>query len=287
MQAHAAERNEFAPPPQPGLWRAFALALAAHLLLVLALTFGLQWKRDSENLAAEAELWSSTPQQAAPREALAPPPPPAPVVKEQPRPQPPAPTQADIALEREKQKQAEAQRKLEEEKREKEKRARLEAQRKADEQRKQEQTRLATENRKKEEDARKKRQEEDAKKFAQLREENLKRMQGLAGASGSETARGNALQSSGPSTSWAGRIRGRVKPNIVFSDDVPGNPEAVVEVRLAPDGTIVGTPRLVRSSGVRSWDDAVVKALIKTEVLPRDVDGRVHTPVELHFRPRD
>jgi len=58
-----------------------------------------------------------------------------------------------------------------------------------------------------------------------------------------------------------------------------------VEVRLAPDGTIVGK-RLVKSSGVKSWDEAVLRALDKTEVLPRDVDGRVPSPVTIEFRPR-
>jgi colicin import membrane protein len=82
-------------------------------------------------------------------------------------------------------------------------------------------------------------------------------------------------------------VRARVKPNIVFTDDVSGNATADVEVRLAPDGTIIGKPRLVKSSGLRAWDDAVVRALEKTEVLPRDVDGRVHSPVIISFRPRD
>ena len=72
----------------------------------------------------------------------------------------------------------------------------------------------------------------------------------------------------------------------MFTDDVPGNPTTVVEVRLAPDGTIIGK-RVTKASGVRSWDDAVMRALDRTEVLPLDVDGRVHTPMELVFRPRD
>jgi colicin import membrane protein len=59
-----------------------------------------------------------------------------------------------------------------------------------------------------------------------------------------------------------------------------------VEVRCSPDGTIVGT-RLVKSSGNKSWDEAVIKALIKTEVLPRDTDGRVPSPLIISFRPRD
>ena len=60
----ADDRLAFAPPKQPGLLRAFALAVLAHLLLVLALMQGLNWKRESQ-LAVEAELWSALPQEAA------------------------------------------------------------------------------------------------------------------------------------------------------------------------------------------------------------------------------
>ena len=111
-------------------------------------------------------------------------------------------------------------------------------------------------------------------------------MQGMAGASGGPEATGTAPQAAGPSASYAGRIRARVKPNIVFTDDVSGNPVAEVEVRTAPDGTIVGR-RLVRSSNLKSWDDAVLRAIDKTEVLPRDVDGRVPPLLLLQFKPRD
>ncbi|HOP91688.1 MAG TPA: protein TolA, partial [Ottowia sp.] len=45
MNAATAERNEFAPPPSGGMGRALALALLAHLLLILALTWGLRWQR--------------------------------------------------------------------------------------------------------------------------------------------------------------------------------------------------------------------------------------------------
>jgi colicin import membrane protein len=76
-----------------------------------------------------------------------------------------------------------------------------------------------------------------------------------------------------------------VRPNIVFSDDIAGNPKAEVEVRTSPDGTIVGK-KLVRSSGVKAWDEAVLRALDKTEVLPRDTDGRVPSPVVIEFKPK-
>ena len=70
------------------------------------------------------------------------------------------------------------------------------------------------------------------------------------------------------------------------ADAVAGNPRAEVEVRAAPDGTITST-RLVQSSGNKAWDDAVLRALQKTETLPRDVDGRVPATLEIGFRPRD
>jgi colicin import membrane protein len=286
----ATDRTEFAPPPQPGLMRGLAVAVLAHLLLLIALTFGVHWKREAENLSAEAELWSATPQQAAPRpEPVVQPPPPVapPVVRAPPEPQ--VNRDAEIAIEREKQRRRaeEEEERREELERQRERQKKLEAQRKQEELRKQqklEQQRELAEAKRKEDDKRKRQAEQDAKKLAQLREENLRRIQGMAGT-GAPSSTGTAARSSGPSDSWAGRIRARVKPNIVFSDEVPGNPTAEVEVRMAPDGTIT-SKRLVKSSGVRAWDDAVLRALDKTEVLPRDVDGRVHSPVVIEFRPK-
>ncbi|MDM0112691.1 cell envelope integrity protein TolA [Variovorax sp. J22R133] len=115
----AADRPEFAPPPQRGTIRALILALIAHALLIAALTWGVHWRRDSENEAVEAELWSATVQQAAPRAVTPPPAPtpaPAPVPVPPPPPPPPPPPQAvtpppppvpvprtpDIALEQQK-----------------------------------------------------------------------------------------------------------------------------------------------------------------------------------------
>ena len=293
----ASDRPEFAPPPQPGLLRGLGVAVLAHLLLLIALTFSVQWKREAENMSAEAELWASLPQPAAPKEEPPVPLPlppvvqPPPVVQEPPvvkaPPEPPVQRDADIAVEREKQrKRAEAEERREELERQREKQKKLEAQRKQDELKKQklEQQRELAEAKRKEDDKRKRLAEQDAKKAAQQREENLRRMQAQAG-SGAPSATGAAARSSGPSDSWAGRIRARVKPNIVFGDEISGNPTAEVEVRMAPDGTIT-SKRLTKSSGVRAWDEAVLRALDKTEVLPRDVDGRVHSPVVIEFRPK-
>ena len=64
----ASDRPEFAPPPQRGTPRAVVFALLAHVVLIAALTWGVSWKRDTEESdAVEAEIWSSTVQRAAPR----------------------------------------------------------------------------------------------------------------------------------------------------------------------------------------------------------------------------
>ena len=51
---------EFAPPAQPGLQRALAVAAVAHLLLFLALGLATAWKTQPQTVQAEAELWSAT-----------------------------------------------------------------------------------------------------------------------------------------------------------------------------------------------------------------------------------
>lgn len=139
----------------------------------------------------------------------------------------------------------------------------------------------------------------DAARVQQLRNENLARMQGQLGGSGKAASTphaggsptgssgGTAAQSSEPSAGYAGRIRAYLRRNINFSNEVvTGNPKAEVEVRLAIDGTIISR-RLVKSSGLPSWDQAVLRAVDKAAVLPRDVDGRVPSVILLTFTPKD
>ncbi|MBL8364557.1 MAG: cell envelope integrity protein TolA [Comamonas sp.] len=313
MHAHD-DRDELAPPTPPARLRAIALAVLAHVLLIVALTWGVHWKTSTDQPAVQAELWAAVPQQAAPR-ADPPPeptPPPPPVVAPPPPPPPPPVRQAepdtreaDLAIEREK-------KRLEKERKEREQlqeRQRLEKERKEQERKAQElkdkdkqrekerlekerqekDKRLAEEKKQKEAEAKRK-QEAIEKANAQAaearRQENLRRMQGLAGATGAENATGTALRDAGPSGSYGGRVAAKVKPHIVYPDAVAGNPRAEVEVRAAPDGTITST-RLVQSSGNKAWDDAVLRALQKTETLPRDVDGRVPSALVIGFRPKD
>lgn len=312
---------EFAPPAPKGTARFVGASLVVHALLIVALTAGIQWKQDN-SLSVEAELWSAVPMAAAPKlvEVEAPPPPPAPKPEPTPKPvvkapEPPAPNRdADIALakkrkleeekkiqealkaeerrkeELKKEAEKKAKAKLEEDKRKleaKKEEERKEKERKEKEKERAEKERKEKEAKKQPEPKDNKVSAEEAKKLEAIRKENMKRIAGLAGASGNENATGTAMKSSGPSDSYGGRIRARVKPNITFDpSSVSGNPAAEVEVRCAPDGTIVSR-KLVKSSGNPSWDNAVLKAIDKTEVLPRDTDGRVHSPLLLVFKPND
>jgi colicin import membrane protein len=321
-----AKHLEFAPPPDEGTGRSLAAALFVHGLLLVALTAGIQWQQD-DSLSVEAELWSAVPMAAAPPlAAVEPPPPPLPEPKPQPKPEPlqkpvvvkpppPEPNRdAEIALAK-RRKQLDDEKKLQEAK-EAEKRKQLERQKEEDKkaelkkaQEKKDKLKAEEEKRKldakleakrdderkeKERKEAKKQQEqkeakqaaEDAKKLDAIRSENMRRIAGMAGATGSENATGTALRASGPSDSYGGRIRARIKPNITFTEDIASNTAAEVEVRCSPDGTIVSR-KLVKSSGSTAWDNAVLKAIDKTEVLPRDTDGRVHSPLIISFRPRD
>jgi colicin import membrane protein len=259
--ASTASRLDFHPPRPQGTSRAMAIALLAHLALLGALTWGVSWKREATVTTVEAELWSSLPQQAAPKLQEAAPPPPQPKVETPP--EPPAPKAPDIAVEKEKPKpppKAEAKPEPKPE------------------------PRPAPKPEPKIDKAL------DAKKLAEQKEaerqKNLERMAGLAGASGAPTAQGTAMQSSGPSSGYAGLIKGRVRPNLVFSGTASGNPLVSVEVRLAPDGTVLGRPRVLKSSGDKEWDEAVVRAFEKTEVLPRD-GGKIWSPLVIDWRVND
>ncbi len=301
-----AQRHPLLPRGADGRRQGIVLSVLVHIGLLIAIAIGLHWRSHTPE-ASEAELWSAVPQAAAPREAepvVAPPPPapPAPAPKPAPKVvEPPAPVpDAQIAIEKARKereaREAAAEREVQQKKLAAEKARKAEeaekAEKAAEAAAKAERDRIA-----KQEAADKKRQQEAAEKKKQqaleaqqakereaARAEQIKRIQGMAGASGDAGATGSAQRSAGPSAGYAGRIKAKVRPNIVFADQVAGNPTAEVEVRAAPDGTIIGR-RLVKSSGIQSWDDAVLRAIDKTAVLPRDTDGRVPPTLLLVFQP--
>ena len=280
------------PVPPAGMGRGALLALAVHALLVVALAVSVSWRSQTPQTFS-AELWASTPQVAAPRAeqstpvappAPPPPPPPAPA----PRTAPPPPTpDAQIALEKAQREKAEKA-KAEREKAERDKQARAErekAEREKAERERQAAAKAKTEAQAKREAQEQREQQAEEQRLAKQREDNLKRMLGQAGATGAPGSTGTALKDAAPSASYAGKLIARIKPNILLTEPVSGNPAADVEVRASPTGTILSR-RLVKSSGNKDWDEAVLRAIDRTAELPRDTDGRVPPVLVITFTPQ-
>lgn len=269
---------EFAPTPDGGPGRSLVLALAVHALLLLALNWGTLWSQQPQDMSVEAELWSSIPQPVAPKSELPPEPDVPPTPEPEPQPEPPSPVappvkpsetakpvvDPQIAIDKLKKKQVEEKLQLAQEDKK--------AKRKAE---KEEEAKLKA----------KEKQEAEARHQAAV-----KRLQSMAGSAGTPVDTGVAPKASGPSASYIGRLRAKVKPNITFPDNllqnVVGNPTAEVEVTCSPSGKIEDV-NLLKPSGNKAWDDAVVNGLYKTAMLPRDVDGSVPTRLVFSFRPRD
>ena len=243
--------------------RGAMFALLVHAGLIVALAFGVSW-RSSEPSGSAAELWAVVPEVAAPAAVATPAPEPAPPVKVAPPLPKPDTRAADIALEKMKAEVARLERE------ERDKREKQQAARQREQQDKLEREKAA------------KAEKLEADRTAKLREDQLKRMQGQAGATGAPTATGNKARDAAPSDGYDGRIRARVKPNIVLADTVPSGLRADVEVRAAPDGTITGR-RLLKSSGNKIWDEVVLRAIDRTEMLPRDTDGRIPPVIRIEF----
>lgn len=86
---------------------------------------------------------------------------------------------------------------------------------------------------------------------------------------------------------YLGRIRGKIRGNIVVPPEVKGNPEAVFDVTQLPSGEIV-TVRLKRSSGHAALDAAIERAILKSNPLPKPQPADLfERSLELRFRPLD
>ena len=293
----AASTHDLLLPRAPGgLVPGAVLALLAHAAMIVALTTVVNWRASAPE-AVTAELWSAVPQVAAPA-----PPPPAPAPAPTPAPPPPAPAPPPPRVEPAQPDPQIAIAKAERE-RERERQERADRERQArDKQQKAEQDRADKERARKERELQAKadakaKAEAEAKKakaeeerLAQQRQKNLDRLMGQVGNSPTSTTTtataGTAAQSSGPSASYAGRLVAAIKPNIVFTEAINGNPAAEVEVRAGPSGSIIAR-RIVRNSGNKEWDEAVLRAIDRTSSLPRDVDGRVPATITMVFRPQE
>jgi colicin import membrane protein len=256
-----------------GKWIAAALAVAVHLGFIVFLIFSVTWQNPKPE-AVSVELYAPpTPEKVAPKPAPElpkpppepppePPKPPPEPPKPAPKVEPPQPTKADIALkekqERER-KQKEEKEKKEIEKREADKR-----------------------------DAEKKKQEE--KRLAEVRErqtreaEALKALEDRAQQAAKQAAKQAASKAN---DAYIRSIQAKIKGNVLVPPDIAGNPEAIFDVVQLPTGEIIDAT-LRKSSGVRAYDEAVQRAIIKSSPLPRpETPDLWQRSLTLKFRPLD
>ena len=321
MASAAPVRDALLPRHDNRLGPGAALALLAHAGLIAALALGLNWRLPRQQPVLSAELWAAVPQVAAPGQAALPTPAAVPVPAPKPAPapkpeparcaEPPSPSaaerDADIALEKAAQRKKVQQETLARESREAAERERQavadaqrlkqkqDDQRLADEKAQARKRDLAAKDAKAREEQRQRdlaqqrdrqlaeTKEQDAQ-LARQREENLKRMLGQAGGGGAAGSTGAAAATAGPATSsgYAGRVSARIKSNLIKAAEVSGNPVTEVEVKCAPDGSIVGR-RITKPSGNPVWDEIVLRAIDRTATLPRDTDGRIPPTMLLTF----
>ena len=104
--------------------------------------------------------------------------------------------------------------------------------------------------------------------------------------SGSANSSGSAAQSAGPSASYGAKVVAVIRPNISTIKELSASLTAEYDVYTDASGKIMSA-RIRKRSGDAYWDDAALNAILKTERLPFDENGRVPSPMTISLRPRD
>lgn len=258
-------------------WQSLGLAGLVHLLLIAFLWIGVQWQSHVTPVE-EVEVWDLTSRQAAP---VAVPEPEPEVVKEEPEPPKAEPVlreDPEIALEQERQRKLLEKKKIAEQEL---------AKKKVEE-------KLAAEKLKKEKLAKL----EDKKKLAKEKalqdkifQENMQRMNQQVAKSGSGSI-GDALKSTGShrgDPNYAAKVSQKIRANTIYviNDASSNNPTVEFAIQLFPDGSLRGPIKKVKSSGVIAFDQAVEKAIDKSQPFPRDKSGEVPASLSIIHRMKD
>ena len=85
------------------------------------------------------------------------------------------------------------------------------------------------------------------------------------------------------------KIKNKIRRNIVMPPDVAEDARAEFSVTLLPGGSVLGA-RLVRSSGNAAYDNAVERAILKSQPLPLPADVALFNKfreMKLGFKPKE
>lgn len=123
-------------------------------------------------------------------------------------------------------------------------------------------------------------------KMAAQHDEQLRRLTESAGSGGS----GDAPKSQGARAdpSYTQKVGAKIRNNTVFNgaDDVSGNPSVEIAIELLPDGSIRRL-RKTKASGVPGFDEAVTRAIEKSQPFPPDKSGQVPSGFTVSHKPKD
>ena len=244
---------------QPGRLRAIFLAVIVHVIFFGLIVFGVTWQSRTE-APVEAELWKDIPAtKAAPKvaEPEPPKPEPEPAKPEPPKPEPakPPPTPPkEVKPEPPKPDPAVAE-KAQREKRELEKKERLERD-KREKQEREAEKKKQDEAKKKAEDAKKK--QEDAKKKA---EDERARKEAEQAREAAATVRQKEFDR------YVNAIRAKIRGKANVPDNITGNPQVEVRIRILPGGGVLDA-QITSSSGNRAYDAAIERAIRSAAPLP-------------------
>ncbi|TXI83290.1 MAG: cell envelope integrity protein TolA [Cupriavidus sp.] len=93
------------------------------------------------------------------------------------------------------------------------------------------------------------------------------RARDMAAALGAEQAARDAAAKAGRQATWVDKIAAKVRPNVQTLTRPPKGTSCGLSVRILPDGSVQDV-RVTRSCGIAGLDDAVVKAVWKSDPLP-------------------
>lgn len=246
--------------------RAGMLSVLVHLLLLGILIFSVSWKWVPPMSIAEVELWDKLPSQP-PVHKPQPVPKPE-VVKPEPKPDPVEEPKADIQIKKEKIEPPKPKEKPPE-KVEKPQPPKPDLVKKEVD-------------KKKQEDLLKKLQQDMLAEDSKPQQEAHKQ----AGVTSSTASVANAGEIDKAKAAIINKIKRNVNNQLCGS----GKPELEIAISLMPTGEVSGTPRLLKSSGIPSCDEAVERAILVSQPLPLPDKAELFSQfrdLKLKFRPND
>ena len=112
----------------------------------------------------------------------------------------------------------------------------------------------------------------------------MERITGGAGTAAASSQGGRA------SAEYGAKVAALIKSHTVFNipNGLTGNPPVEYAINLLPDGSLRGAPRKLKSSGVPGFDEAVLRAIEKSQPFPRDErSGNVPSSLTVSHKPKD